>query len=253
MTLRKGLWPGVADVHFVVDTVSTLEALRNLRDEWDTVYELDPVAGINRSWSWITSWIEGTRVEWLVLIVRESVLGRAVGFLPLALERRRGLGVVVDLAGNPMSEHTGAVVLPDCEEAVLDTLSDYIGGMKEWSELRARECLDSRVERLLLRLASRGWSLWHQPGTPCPYINLPESWETYLAGLSQKSRENTRRALRQTEACEGFRVLESTVDNLNSQVDIAFRLREARFGQVPDELKRHLRTLLFSLLSRRHS
>ncbi len=248
MIARTQFRNGKGGGDFYVESVKEMDAFLNLRNEWDEVYRKDHLAAINRSWIWMRGWIGGWEGRWVVLVVRDSKADQAAAFLALALSPKGRLGTVVDLAGEPMSEHTGCVCNPGFVEDVIEALADYICNEKSWSEVRVLECLDPRIDRLLMQLAARGFKLSYKPGTPCPYITLPSTWETYLSGLKKNARANIRRVLREIDVGEDYRVVNTNLDNLDAQLETAFSLREARFERVPEELKRRIRILLRALL-----
>ncbi len=90
---------------------------------------------------------------------------------------------------------------------------DFFLALMEWLEQDACHSLelpslieDSPTLERLPDLARRhGYSVEVTEEDVTPGLELPEDWESYLAGLSKKNRHELRRKLRRLEAVEGWR------------------------------------------------
>jgi CelD/BcsL family acetyltransferase involved in cellulose biosynthesis len=89
--------------------------------------------------------------------------------------------------------------LPLVQQALLDYLehSPEIG----WDVLSLCSLPHNSLTHTHLAEAARdrGWQVTVQEQDVCPVITLPESWETYLAGINKKQRHEIRRKMRKLE------------------------------------------------------
>src|SRR5687767_6567764 len=80
-------------------SVAVIERIQDfalLEKEWDELYRNAHGSTPFQSWAWMYSWWEtyGAGYELRIVTLRDSE-GLLVGLLPLMLERRRGLGVLL--------------------------------------------------------------------------------------------------------------------------------------------------------------
>ncbi len=95
----------------------------------------------------------------------------------------------------------------------------------------------SRTLKLLVELAqSQGWTAFSRTEEVCPIITLPDSWETYLAGLSKKQRHEIRRKIRKLEAAAEARwtVIESPEELTDAHIDTFVQLHR-KSARAKDE------------------
>ncbi|TET49424.1 MAG: GNAT family N-acetyltransferase [Anaerolineales bacterium] len=102
-----------------------------------------------------------------------------------------------------VSDYLDLIAAPDREPEVYQALVDFLesDGAPAWDSLdlcNIRE--DSPTLALLPPLAeARGWSVSVARDEVCPVIQLPSSWDEYLAGLPGKERREIGRKLRRAE------------------------------------------------------
>ncbi|MGD1996888.1 MAG: GNAT family N-acetyltransferase [Anaerolineae bacterium] len=176
----------------------------SLRDEWlallnrsasDTIFLTPAYQG-----AWWRSLGEG---DLLVLTARER--GDLVGVAPLFAAERPDQGRVLQTVGCvEVSDYLDWIAAPGREEEVLRTLVDFLSGPEAppWEVIDLCNIhRDSPTLRLLPDLASEhGWAVRTEVQEVCPVVNLPGTWDEYLASLSGKDRHELRRKLRRAEA-----------------------------------------------------
>lgn len=153
---------------------------------------------------WLTAWWEayGAGRELLLLLVLDGET--LVGIVPLYRAPLRALGVplrVLRLVGEGSfdSDHLDLIARADRTGDVVRASVDWLEQHRaEWDllELGPVDASSPTLRSLQAELVSRGWAQTtreEQHGV----IELPATWEVYLASLSTKMRGNVRRATRE--------------------------------------------------------
>jgi len=96
---------------------------------------------------------------------------------------------------------------PEAYRVALDTLWER---RREWHLIRIDEKPADDPEAHLLREFAARHGLWYRDiySHPCPYLDLRQDWDRYLATRSRRLRKNLRAARRRLEALGEVRLLE---------------------------------------------
>ncbi|HVT30350.1 MAG TPA: GNAT family N-acetyltransferase [Lacipirellulaceae bacterium] len=180
-----------------------------------------------RSWDWLASWWKhyggecavGERggaavgdLRLYVLAVFDDVTGananekRLVGIAPWYLDRSRFKGNVLRWlgGGEVCTDHLSLICRADDAEKITGAIADALTiRFDDWDliDLGAIDGADRTMEKLLSQMEERDCLVSRQPADSCWVVDLPTSWNEYLAGISKSHRKQ----LRQLER----RVLES--------------------------------------------
>jgi len=224
----------------IVESVDKLENFRSLRGAWNAVYRSDPEAQFFLSWNWLAGALETYPGEWTVLAARGAD-GSYLGFLPLSRETvwsksNRRLCNKLHFAGRLFwADYGGILCHPDHDEAVLLALASHVKQM-DWSHVSLKNFrvserrlglfmdpfVDHRLSvKSLTSLINRG----ETDNLVCPFIDLPESFECYLAEkLSSNARQKTRRMLRRLESSSELRITITNPETRSRDVQILEKL-----------------------------
>lgn len=192
-----------------------LDELTPLAAEWDRLSGGVPFC----TWAWMSTWwrhygeaVSGRRSRNSLYVLGVfDPSDRLIGIAPWYMERslRRGRVLRFLGSGEVCSEYLRVLADPSAEDRVCEAIAQWLadaarGGMRRghkadrWDllELTGVDANDSSVYRLADALRARG-SLVHQgPAPSCWRIDLPETWEEYLAMLSRGRRKQLRSAER---------------------------------------------------------
>lgn len=117
------------------------------------------------------------------------------------------LGSGEDLEDEICSEYIGAIVARGYEASVARAFAELIsaGGLGAWDELRLTRMSsdDPTVPFLAEALRVQGAEVELRETAACPYVELPSSWDEYLAQLDGARRYFVRRTLLDMEAWAG--------------------------------------------------
>lgn len=228
-----------------VTRFTTLDELTPYADDWDRLTGGVPL----RSWTWLSHWwrhygsaseIDDRRVELAVLGVFDDA-GSLAGVAPWYLERSAVHGRVLRPlgSGEVCSDYLSVLCHPVAEATVVETLVDYLveqtrgahRGSLRWDllDLDNVDAEDRVVTALAHALSDAGCTVHCRPRVNCWRLELPTSWETYVASLSKNLRRDVRRLEREL-LDTGRAKLHSAVrlDELTAAMDILVDLHGRR-------------------------
>ena len=172
------------------------EELEGLQDEWQALLDDDRAGKVFCRPVWQRVWIEefaGER-ESLFLTVRDA--GRLIAVAPLLRD-----GTNLSLVGDHnICDYMDFVVAPGQEREVLALLLDTLQ-REDWTEMDLHGlAAGSPTLTLLPALArERGLAVRVDREAVCPQLDLPPTWDEYLAQLGKKNRHELRRKMRRLQ------------------------------------------------------
>jgi CelD/BcsL family acetyltransferase involved in cellulose biosynthesis len=202
-----------------IEVVNDFASLCDLKDNWDRLYAADPAAHFFLSWSWISNWLHDDE-NWFVVAVRRPKDSHYCALMPL----RRSImklddGAKIDriqMAGRKLCDYTGWLVEPDADHEATSLLAKTLAASgADELELECLRAPQDRIDRFLNAFKTTSFKISERAdihpvdgidNTVCPYVDLPASWEIYLAGLSSNTRQKLRRFLRKAENSDRFSI-----------------------------------------------
>jgi len=185
-----------------VGVVPLADALGVGPSVWDGLLQGGPSPSPFMSWAWHRAWAEAAQPHELessrTLMVR-SESGAVEAVLPFRLYRTRfrrmpvtALGWAIGDLGCP--DH---LELPALGHARVDTFVPHLERLPCDVMLLSNVAeVSPNMDRLLAACVRRGWSVRRAPMWRCPYLELPSSWDAYLASLSRHRRQLIKRTER---------------------------------------------------------
>lgn len=226
-----------------------LDDLAPYADDWDRLSGGVPF----RSWAWLSVWWRhygehagsrrGARLFVPCVFDHADTL---VGLAPWYLERGRAQGRVVRMlgSGEVCSDYLSVLCQPGREHQVTQALADYLTedeyvkdrGHQPWDllELTGIDAEDLAVGHLVEHLAQRGHTIHRRAGPNCWRIELPATWDEYLARLSKSHRKQLRRFQRNV-LDTGRAVLHSVehLGDLPRAIEVLIDLHQRRAAGQP--------------------
>jgi CelD/BcsL family acetyltransferase involved in cellulose biosynthesis len=194
----------------LVSCFTTLNELAPYADDWDQLAGGVPF----RSWTWLSHWWQhygprgDARGGLAVLCVFDND-GELVGVAPWYVECSAMHGRVLRWlgSGEVCSDYLSVLWHPARKEAVIDVLAEYLaasaGGDRpealRWDLLHLDGVAadDATVAELADRLAAAGCMVHRRAGLNCWRLDLPTTWESYVASLGKNLRRDSRRLERE--------------------------------------------------------
>jgi CelD/BcsL family acetyltransferase involved in cellulose biosynthesis len=184
--------------------VTTSTELAALEMPWNILALGQPM----RSWNWLATWWKhygnSTDRELHVLAVydvAESGDGTVVGIVPWFLERKKVGGNVIQPLGNGhvCTDHLSLLCRPDYVATVTTTIANYLtDNDDEWDrlELSSIDDDDEAIGLLISELEARDALVTAQQAANCWVVDLPNTWDDYVATLSNSHRRQLRQCCR---------------------------------------------------------
>jgi CelD/BcsL family acetyltransferase involved in cellulose biosynthesis len=174
--------------------VTLVDDLAALQSEWPVLFDSDPTATPFASFEWLAAWCRhwaaGGR-PWILAVYDEQRLAGVAAFL---LRRRGGLRFLNGL-GVGVGNYWDVIAAPeDREQAVAAVAATLRQRSSEWDVFFMDKLPEDSATTTALRDA--GLRLERQARMSSPRIELPDSFDAYLAGLSGKRRRHIRLSLR---------------------------------------------------------
>jgi CelD/BcsL family acetyltransferase involved in cellulose biosynthesis len=173
--------------------------------------------------------------------------GNLLGILPFALSRRSNGPLAVRQLEWPLADlgcpdHLDVpVVSASAATAVVQALREV-----QWDVLHLESLAENApgAQRFAAALAEHGYRVEWTPGEVCPYLDLPSSWDSYLASLSPTRRQTIRRKERALFREHAAMLVDYPADRLDAGWSHLLRLHHQQrqhgsaFGPNEAELQR---------------
>lgn len=210
-----------------LEFVSEQASFNSLRADWDRIYAADPHRTPAISWPFVDGWIRGRRHPWILLAAAKGDSPkRYVGFLLLGLEPEKRLA----LGGAPFADHTSMLCVPGEEQETISLFAQAISSKLQWQRFDVLEAFDPRLDELADQLVSRGCWAFPLPDTPCPLINLPDTWDQYIAeNVGRRTRNDIRTAIRSIRESSTFTIRATDHGNYEEQMGAFLALHRSKW------------------------
>lgn len=236
-----------------IKRLSNWEELAELAPEWNRLARGIPF----RSWEWLGAWwrhygpgAAADPRELLVAAVYDSSSGELIGLAPWYAERNAVRGAIVRFlgSGDVCSDYLTVLSAAGREGEVAAALAEWLVALRkedaaadgrplDWDRLEFGGIADDdeAMGPLLEQLALRGAIVDRRRTEHCWRVELPQSWEEYLAGLSKSHRKQLRRFQRRLFA-SGRAVLRTaaTEEEFRQAFEILIDLHRRRRESLGD-------------------
>jgi CelD/BcsL family acetyltransferase involved in cellulose biosynthesis len=189
--------------------LTALDELTPYADDWDRLAAGSPFRG----WTWLSHWwrhygphndADALRSRLATLCVfddDDTLVGAAPWHLDCSPIRGRVLRPLG--SGEVCSDYLGILCHPGREEAVVESLADYLvqDGVQSdpdamrWDllDLDGIDAEDRVTSALVEQLAAAGCSVHRRAAANCWRMDLPTDWEAFVASLGKNLRRDVRR------------------------------------------------------------
>lgn len=215
-----------------IEVINDFASLCDLEENWDRLYVADPAAHFFLSWSWISKWLEGDD-SWFVIALKRPKDNHYCALMPLRRTKvKLANGSTIDriqMAGRKLCDYTGWLAEPGAEHKATTLFAQTLAASgTDELELECLRAPEERISWFLKAFKNVSFSISERDdihpvdgidNTVCPYVDLPNDWETYLTGLGSNTRQKLRRFLRKVESSDRFQITLASPDT--GQADIA--------------------------------
>ena len=227
------------DLH--IKCIQSYHELQSMRNEWNTLLHRSSMESIFLTWEWITTWWEFFKEErnLYILAVRDAT-NQLQGIAPFMIERprnRKHLRTVEFIgAGEEVSpDYLNIIASPNMETEVTRQIFRYLWEQQDmWDLIYLSDVLeDTTLLQVVQDMASTDGLTYNlEPLFVCPYIPLPDSWDTLFGTLKGKKRYEMRRRwklLQKEHQVQFFRCEDR--DSLDKGLESFFKLHAKRWGE----------------------
>jgi CelD/BcsL family acetyltransferase involved in cellulose biosynthesis len=188
------------------ETLNDISAIQALADDWRKLLVQSANNMPFLTPEYLLAWWghlgagEWQHAELHVLVARRDD-GGLLGIAPMFLtERPGGKTALMFLGSHEISDYLDFIAPPQDLKRFLQGLFEHLKGSDapQWDYLDLYNILDESPTLEILAGLSRetGWRFQQEQLQPAPCIQLPHSWDEYLAGLKKKQRHELRRKMR---------------------------------------------------------
>jgi CelD/BcsL family acetyltransferase involved in cellulose biosynthesis len=213
-----------------------LQDLDGLAQAWNALVEESASHVPFLRYEYLTTWWK-TRGggEWnsgdLYVVVAQNTQDELVGIAPLFLTKNLdGKDALMFLGSIEISDYLDLIARPEDLADFTNALLAHLTGPEAptWEVLDLYNILEDSLTLDTLKDGASQHSLNYQQEQlqPAPYVDLPDSWDDYLAALDKKQRHELRRKIRRAEgAPEGMRwyIVEDEAQ-LDAEIDAFLQL-----------------------------
>jgi CelD/BcsL family acetyltransferase involved in cellulose biosynthesis len=224
-----------------VELVNRREDLARLAPRWDELAYCDSRDGFFRTSAWYTTWMDDVRpdAQPFVIVVRDAS-GRVVGIAPLSRAKYRDRWLPMDavsFGGREVvsGDYLDYIAAPHARAEVISAILEFLWEKRSrWGLLVLGELFENGdlYNAALSFFGSRGLNLRRQEERFCPYIELPSTFDDYLAGCGYETRRQIRKKTRllekagaEVQVCSGPAAVAESLDAL-------IQLHTARWADV---------------------
>jgi CelD/BcsL family acetyltransferase involved in cellulose biosynthesis len=219
------------------NVIRTLPEMEALADEWNLLLAKSASHVPFLRHEYLTTWWktlgggEWQQADLFVVTATKEPGGSLTGIAPLFFTQNRDGEPALMLMGSiEISDYLDVIVRSEDLEQFLDGLVEFLSGSEapgwrilDWNNLLESSPTLTALEEIATR---RGYGFSIETLQHCPYIPLPNDWETYLADLDKKQRHEIRRKIRRAEENEKpvrWYIVEEE-DGLDAEIEGLLRL-----------------------------
>ena len=176
-----------------------------LAPEWDALLPSATTNVIFLTREWQSTWWQHMKPGDLLVITVRDDADRLQAIVPLFRRQADDEQWTLSLVGcEDVSDYLDFIVRPDHEEAVCREVLQFLTSAQfpEWDRIELCNAPPtSTVYRVMHAAAEQaGLPVTRREQDVCPVIDLPSTWDEYLATLDKKQRHEIRRKIRRAEA-----------------------------------------------------
>lgn len=248
-----------------VDLLDTHTQLQTLGQHWNAIYRADPHAQFFLSYDWLSSHLKHRTAGWCILAAKPAGDPHYVALLPLRFTVRysntqRSYLTEIHMAGSlGWADYTGLICHPEHDRAAIPALAAALRELS-FSAINLKHLLipDERWQLFAAAFEDPTLTIKKRPPNTnpelidneiCPYIDLPDDFETYLKDqVSTNTRQKLRRLLRQLETSDSLRMTIATPETYDRDIDALISMWKKtwadRKGADLDRLAQKYRSIL---------
>jgi CelD/BcsL family acetyltransferase involved in cellulose biosynthesis len=186
-----------------IEIYNDATAFEKLRSEWNSLVHKSVTDSFFLTWEWQSAWWQTLGAGRPCIMTFRDGDGALVGIAPMYWEAASGGDLALSPIGCNVSDYLDVIAAKGCEEQVYSAFIDALirSAFPQWHvadfcNVPSRSPLNTRFKSIA---ETRGLVTDWRVQTVSPVIELPATWEEYLAMLDKKQRHEIRRKLRRID------------------------------------------------------
>jgi len=223
-----------------IKEITNDDEFKALRAEWNELLSQSKADTLFLTWEWLWTWWEVYKKEneLSILIAREN--DKLIGCAPLFLSKKSFYGIFKIKqaeflgSGRVCSDYLDFILYPGQEAEILEAFLSYFERTvgRKWDMLCLSDIWENSSTIDLLKKFSnqKNFLIRNGTSTVCPYLTLPDSFETLLGSLSKQFRKalrQYRRRLAKSGKVELYHVTKE--EELSAAMDEFIKLHQIRW------------------------
>jgi CelD/BcsL family acetyltransferase involved in cellulose biosynthesis len=221
--------------------IEEVKDFQSLKGSWNNLLKRNLLGNnVFLTWEWISTWWKhfGDGRKLLLLKVEDG--NEVVAIAPLMLSKYKlpffGTIKKVEFLGVKHSDYNNFIILKkeaECLRLILDYLLNVV---TDWNWIELKEIPETNEKAGYLEKLFSGvppeLKLHRHVCNICPYILLPNSYETLTAKLSKNMRQNLNKYLRRAKANHNveFKKFDEACFSVDEAMQVFMQLHEARWA-----------------------
>ncbi len=192
--------------------VSTSDALTALEDRWNGLIERSPKSSVFQTHAWLTTWWSIFGGDRALRIILASDQEELIGLLPVYIERTHlvpAIGLrklrLIGYGGDTAPDDLGPILDADRQQQAMDLLIQGLNALRSEWDMADFEDLDPQSPLIAALKAQKPGEVETAEGARISYVDLPPSFDDYLAKLSSNRRWKLRRGRKKLREQTNYR------------------------------------------------
>lgn len=232
--------------------VSTSDDFKALEDQWNGLVEKSKDCSVFQTFSWLSTWWRIFGQERQLRIILASDQEQLVGLLPVYIERTNLLPAIglrklrlVGYGGDTAPDDLGPILGEGDHPTIIRTLIDGLDSFRNEWDMADLEDLDPKSLFIQAMQELRQDEVEIAEGARISYVNLPGTFDDYLAKLSSNRRWKLRRGRKKLFERTGYRFhVVTTEAELEQYFPDLVRLHRDRWEGRSDDIGFSTKTYL---------
>lgn len=180
--------------------VSTMDDFSALEDRWNDLISRAPGSSVFQTFAWLNTWWRVFGDDRAMHIITASDGKTLIGLLPVYIERSHLLSAIglrklrlIGYGGDTTPDDLGPILAESHQEQAIDLLTKGLNSLRSEWDIAEFDDLDPQSPLISAIQAQRPGELEVAEGAKIAYVELPDSFDGYLAKLSSNRRSKIRR------------------------------------------------------------
>ena len=224
--------------------VTTSDALIALGDRWNDLVARSPDCSVFQTYAWLANWWRFFGQDRALRVILAEEDGTLFGLLPVYIERSHLLPVIglrklrlIGYGGDTAPDDLGLILDGERRQDALDAVIAGLESLRPEWDIAEFDDLDPKSPLIGAMQTIRPDEVDIAEGASISYVELPETFDEYLAKLSSNRRWKIRKGRKKLLESTGYRFhVVATQDELDRHYPDLVRLHKDRWQTRAEDI-----------------